>query len=68
MGNIKCISNPDEIALGMFEVTRKVVRTYGFYWVPGSDNLVKMEIENYNPPRGSQCTDSVPDFDWITFN
>lgn len=68
IGNIRCITNPSEVALGLFEIARGVRKYYAFSYYFGQDNYKKIELESYNPPSGSHCTDTVPDFDWILFN
>jgi len=68
VGNIRCTSNPDEVALGFFEVSRGVRKYCAFAWSTGQKSYRKKELETYNAPDGSFCTDTVPEFDWINFN
>ena len=67
IGNIKCISDSNEVVLGNFEVSRGVRKYYAFNWSSGGKTYKKKELESYNAPSGTFCTDTVPDFDWITF-
>lgn len=68
VGNIRCTSNPEEVALGFFEVSRGVRKYCAFAWSTGQKSYRKKEIETYRAPDGSFCTDTVPEFDWINFN
>lgn len=66
IGNIYCITEPDEIVLGNFEVSRHVKKFYAFMWSRGDDNYQKKYLETYNPPIAPRC-DTAPKFDIVEF-
>ncbi len=67
-GNMYCVTNPDQVTLGLFDMSRRIRKYYYYYWVTGNKEFIKYEFGTYNAPNGNQCTDTVPQFDFIEPN
>ncbi|UCH14031.1 MAG: DUF4249 domain-containing protein [Bacteroidales bacterium] len=66
-GNIYCLSDTNQIVLGLFEVASKTTRHTAFQWSAGRDNYDIKNLSTYSAPPTSACQDTImPDF-WITF-
>jgi hypothetical protein len=67
-GNIKCISNPDKVALGLFEVSACTTKSYWlkFNYNEGYVNYVQIRDLSGLPVTGS--SKYLPDFWLLNFN
>jgi hypothetical protein len=66
-GNITCITDSSKIALGLFDVTRRIGRIDAFYWLKGMSDYKQKTLKSYHAPSASDCSDETPEYDWIDF-
>jgi hypothetical protein len=67
-GNIKCINNPDKPALGLFEVSSCVVKSWWLYFNYNEGQISYIPVRDLSdlPPTGT--TKYLPDFWLVYFN
>ena len=63
-GNVKCISNPDKLALGLFEVSSCTTRSYWFIFNYGGGVASYLPIKDLTLLPGTGSSKDLPDF-WI---
>lgn len=64
-GNIYCVTNPDQVTLGLFDMSRRIRKYFYYYWMAGNKEFYKYELETYHAPNGRQCADTMPHYDYI---
>ncbi len=64
IGNIYCTSDPDEIVLGNFEISRHVRKYFAFFWSLQTEHYEKRSLDTYIAPTVSRC-DTVLVYDFI---
>lgn len=64
-GNIKCISNPDKLALGLFEVSACTTKSYWLIFNYGEGKVIYVPIEDISGLPVTGSSKYIPDF-WQT--
>jgi hypothetical protein len=67
IGNIRCLTDTNEIVLGNFEVVSGRKKYYGLYWKPHRDSVELKQYRKYYAPKLDICINDSLAYDSTDF-
>jgi hypothetical protein len=65
-GNVTCISEPDQMVNGIFDVSSKTIQYKAFYWSPTSNGIKSKPVEYPGPINNTTHIGLQPTY-WVNF-